>query len=155
LVKYFGIESNESNNDEKVQNNEDDYVKQEINVDNRVKKNSNEELKYYLEPPKYFKNLFRKIETIILRQHMSVQKEQMPESYKYTLFGNRVCYVNFRNKYLNLYFNIPYGEMEDKKGLLEKNNSHQVHVPYKLKVDNTVSLEDIESYIIQAFNYYK
>ena len=145
LVKFFGFDDEEKLGED-ISNKEE--------IEKPIIDSFSEE-KMGLEPPKYFNSLFRKIETIIFRQHLKVEREQMPESYKYSLFGNRVCYVNFRNKYLNIYFNVPFEKMENRKGLLIKNKSHQVHVPCKIVVDETVSLEDIEFFIIQAFNHYK
>ena len=130
LLKYFGIEDNGENIEEKERN---------------------------YDIPKNLKGLFSKIETIILRQDIKVAKEKMAVYYKYTFRDKAVCTITATNKVLKICFNVPYGKLIDTKGLLEdvSNKGHHGIGPYRLKVDEQTSLADIENFVKQTFNYYK
>ena len=147
LEKYFGIGQVEKENIEIVDNKENkDTVEEDFQ---KVIEN------YNIEIPKELKSLLYRIETIIFRQDKKVGKFICSDYYRYDLGNKTVCKISWGSKFLTLYFNVPEKALEDKKGLLRENRSHRIRGNYKLKIDRSVSLEEVEYYIIQAFKLYK
>lgn len=144
LEKYFGIGESEKDNIEVVDNKsviEEDFQKV---IEN-----------YNIALPKELKSLLHKVETIILRQDKNVKKLVYSDYYRYDLGNKPVCKIGWGSKFLTLFFTVPDNSLENKKGLLRENRGHHIRGNYKLKIDRSVSLEDVEYYIVQAFKVYK
>lgn len=120
------------------------------NIENEV-----ELYNYDIAISKELKRLLHTIETILYRNNKNIDKVLCSEYYRYTVDKKRLCNIGWSSKYLNIYFYIPEGEMEDKKGLLKLNKGHHIRGTYKLRVDRSIALEDVEYYILQALKYDK
>lgn len=141
LLKYFGIkEENKSD----LMESEDENIGNEVDLYN-----------YDIAIPKELKRLLHKIETIMYRNNKNIDKVLCSDYYRYTVDKKRVCNIGWGSKYLSIYFYIPEGELEDKKGLLKLNKGHHIRGTYKLRVDRSIALEDVEYYILQALKYDK
>ena len=119
-------------------------------------------LKHDLDISGHLKELLEKVENIIFEINSQIEKSQTNTYYKYILNNKVICSINCNPKRINLFFNIPMGNMVDNENLLidVSNKGHIGIGDYKLAITKDMNIDylyanKIKNYLSQTIKYYE